>query len=83
MPSYFEFSNDHIKYYEFNYEEEQKISSKNVSIKDETVFLYHWQIANPAFFDKDEQWYDEYEKKDVEKIGIIKKLLQRLKKNKT
>jgi hypothetical protein len=42
--------------------------------------LYHWQIANPAFFDKDERWYDEYEKKEVEKIGIIKKLFQRLKK---
>jgi hypothetical protein len=35
MPSYFEFSNDHIKYYEFNYEEKQKtlLTVKKAQIK--------------------------------------------------
>jgi hypothetical protein len=48
--------------------------SKNIPIKDKTVFMHHWQILNPIFFDKDERWCDEYEEKEVEKVGIIKKI---------
>jgi hypothetical protein len=54
--------------------------SKNIPIKDKTVFMYHWQILNPTFFDKDERWCDDPEPKEVEKVGIIKKLFQGLKK---
>jgi hypothetical protein len=54
--------------------------NKKIPIQDKTVFLHHWQIINPYFEDKEETWCDEYEKKEVEKNGIMKKLFQRLKK---
>jgi hypothetical protein len=47
---------------------------KKIPIVDKTVFLHHWQIANPTFFDKDERWCDEYEPKAVEKRGFFKRL---------
>jgi hypothetical protein len=47
---------------------------KNIPVNDKTVFLHHWQIANPTFFDKDERWCDEYEPKEIKKIGMWQKI---------
>jgi hypothetical protein len=46
---------------------------KNVPILDKTIFLHHWQILDPTFFDKDERWCDGYEEK-VEKRGWFRRL---------
>jgi hypothetical protein len=37
--------------------------SKNILIKDKTVFLYHWQVLNKYFMDKEENWCDDPEPK--------------------
>jgi hypothetical protein len=48
---------------------------KNISVKDKTVFMYHWQILDPTFFDEEEQWCDEYEPQKIEKkTGIVKRI---------
>jgi hypothetical protein len=47
---------------------------KSIHVKNKTVFLYHWQIINPTFFDKEERWCDEYEPKEIKKIGIAKRI---------
>jgi hypothetical protein len=44
--------------------------SKNIPIQDKTVFLHHWQIVNPTFFDKNERWRDECEEETDAKKSI-------------
>jgi hypothetical protein len=60
----------------------QYFSSKNIPITNKRVFMHHWQIINPYFIDKEENWCDNTEPKEVEKARIIKKLFQGLKRNK-
>jgi hypothetical protein len=48
---------------------------KKIYITDKTMLLHHWQVINPYFPDKEEEWCDDFEPQKIEKkTGIIKKI---------
>jgi hypothetical protein len=49
-------------------------ASQNVFIDNKTVFLHHWHVANKYWINKEETWCDEYEPKEIKKIGMWQKI---------